>query len=376
MKESERLKSVRSFEREDIPVVADLLGRLLLPEAGSGRQLPASQLPDYLEEVFFDSPMALERNSSLVSQDAGGRITGFIGVITHKMLFRDRPIRAGVSLHFMVDPDARSSMAGLQLLKTLFAGDHDLLFTDGAGDMGLKVWEGLGGCRALLYSQRWIRMLRPVQQAVASIGKHSFIGRSEKLNFALRFLNPPARLVDSTAARFLPRFFPESATSLIGESLRVETVLEYLPQFTKGLMLRPDYDEKTLTWLLAQARKYTAYGELISTQLRDDHGEIAGWYLYYLKNGGMSEVIHLAARKKSEGDILDHLLEHARSHGANTIAGRVEPRWMQEMADRGCFFGRIGRLTLIQSHNSDILNAIHRGDAFLTQLEGEWCLTP
>jgi hypothetical protein len=31
---------------------------------------------------------------------------------------------------------------------------------------------------------------------------------------------------------------------------------------------------------------------------------------------------------------------------------------------------------LIQSKNAEILNAIHRGDAFLTQLEGEWCITP
>jgi hypothetical protein len=46
------------------------------------------------------------------------------------------------------------------------------------------------------------------------------------------------------------------------------------------------------------------------------------------------------------------------------------------MADRGCFFNRVGCLMLMQSNNAEILNAIHRGDAFLTQLEGEWCVTP
>lgn len=376
MKESQRLKPVRSFARDDIPVVADLLNRLLLPEAGSGRMLPASKLPQYLEEVFFDSPMAAECNSSLVSQDPGGRITGFIAVITRKMVFCDRPIRAGVSLHFMVDPEARSSMAGLQLLKSLFSSDHELLFTDGAGDLGLKVWEGLGGSKALLYSQKWFRLLRPAQQVVASISKRGFIGGDGMLKLAPRILSLPAGLFDSVAARFLPHYFPSAHPTLVDEPLQIQTIIEYLPEFSKGLMLRPLYDEETLTWLLDQAKRNIAYGELISSQLRNSSGEITGWYLYYLQKGGLGEVIHLAARKKSEGEVLDHLFNHAKVNGANTIMGRMEPRWMQELADRGCFFGRIGRLTLIQSHNMDILNAIHRGDAFLTQLEGEWCLTP
>ena len=56
MKESARIKPIRSFTKEHIPQVADMLQRLLLPEAPSGRMLSAPELPEYLERIFFDTP--------------------------------------------------------------------------------------------------------------------------------------------------------------------------------------------------------------------------------------------------------------------------------------------------------------------------------
>jgi len=47
---------------------------------------------------------------------------------------------------------------------------------------------------------------------------------------------------------------------------------------------------------------------------------------------------------------------------------------MMEYAGKYCLFHRRGYWTLIHSKKPDLLEAIHRGDAFLTRLEGEWCL--
>lgn len=376
MKESARIKPIRCFAREDIPQVADMLERLLLPEAPSSRMLSAPELPDYLERIFFNNPWSDESLSSLVYQGTDGKIIGFLGVAPRGMLFQDRPIRAAISLHFMVEPESRSTLAGVQLLKALFSGPQDLVFTDGAGALGRKIWEGVGGATSLLYSQRWIRILRPAQQAVSTLNKHSALGGNRLFSYTVQALSPLVRLADLTAARMLPRYFPKETSSYSEEELDVETALTYLPQFSKGLALRPTYDEHSLRWLFEQAEQMKAHGEFKKTQLRDHRGEVAGWHLYYLKPDGLSSVIQIAARKNSEGEVIDHLFDHARRHGAAALSGRLEPRFMQELADRGCFFNRVGCLMLIQSNNAEILNAIHRGDAFLTQLEGEWCFTP
>jgi hypothetical protein len=376
MKESARIKPIRSFTREDIPQVSDMLERLLLPEAPSGRMLSVSELPDYLEQVFFDNPWYDESMPSLVYQGTDGKLIGFLALVARRMLFQERPIRVAISLHFMVEPESRSTLAGVQLLRALFAGAQDLVFTDGAGTPGRRVWEGVGGVTSLLYSQRWMRILRPARQAVSTLKKHGATGGNKLFSYTAQALSPLVSLADITAARMLPRYFSQVTSPYSEEDLEIDTVLAYLPQFSKGAALRPVYDERSLRWLFDQAAQMKLHGEFRKVQLRDQEGEVAGWYLYYLKAGGLSSVIQIAARKHSEGEVIDHLFDHARRNGAAAISGRLEPRLMQEMADRGCFFNRVGCLTLMHSKNAEILNAIHRGDAFLTQLEGEWCVTP
>lgn len=376
MKESARIKPIRSFTKEDIPQVADMLQRLLLPEAPSGRMLSASELPEYLERTFFDTPWYDDSLPSLVYQASNGKLIGFLALAPRKMLFQDRPVRVVISLHFMVEPESRSTMAGVQLLKTLFSGLQDLVFTDGAGLLGRKIWEGVGGATSHLYSQRWIRILRPARQAVSTLSKHGVSGGSKLFSYTSQALSPLVSLADVTAARMLPRYFSKVTSPYSEAELEVGTVLTYLPQFSRGLALRPVYDEHSLRWLFNQAAQMKLYGEFKKVQLRDEQGAVAGWYLYYLKRGGLGSVIQIAARKNSEGEVIDHLFDHARRGGATALSGRLEPRFMQELADRGCFFNRVGCLMLMQSNNAEILNAIHRGDAFLTQLEGEWCVTP
>ena len=376
MKESARIKPIRSFTKEDIPQVADMLQRLLLPEAPSGRMLSAPELPEYLERIFFDSPWYDESLPSLVYQAPNGKPIGFLALTPRKMLFRDQPIRVVISLHFMVEPESRSTLAGVELLKTLFSGSQDLVFTDGAGLLGRKMWEGVGGSISHLYSQRWMRILRPVRQVISTLNKHGASGGSKLFSYTTPVLSPLIRLADLTAARMLPRYFSRATSPYSEEELAVETVLTHLPRFARGLALRPLYNEHSLQWLFDQAAQVKLYGDFKKVQLRDEQGEVVGWYLYYLKRGGLGSVIQLAARKNSEGEVIDHLFGHARRGGATALSGRLEPRFMQELADRGCFFNRIGCLMLMQSNNAEILNAIHRGDAFLTQLEGEWCVTP
>jgi len=365
MKESMRIKPVKPFTEEDIPQVADMFQRLLLSEGPSLRSLPTTKLPEYFEQTFFHHPWYDEASPSLVYQESNGKIIGFLGVVTRPMLLRGRPIRMAISFHLMVEPQSRSSMAGVQLLKALFSGPQDLSLTDGAGQVGRKVWEGVGGATALLYSQCWTRILRPTQYIV------NLLARGKTLSPIARVLSPLCHPADAAAAWMLPRYFSNAPAHYSEEELDVETLLECLPQFSKGAALQPVYDDHSLRWLLAQAGRMKHFGDFKQVLVRDSRREVAGWFMYYLKPGGASTVYQFMARKDAINETLDCLFNHARRRGAASITGRLYPRYMQELWDKRCYFHRGCSWVLVHSNNDDLLNVIHRGDAFLTRLEGE-----
>ncbi|MBO0800997.1 MAG: hypothetical protein J2P31_19440, partial [Blastocatellia bacterium] len=130
----------------------------------------------------------------------------------------------------------------------------------------------------------------------------------------------------------------------------------------------------SLHWVLNHARQMDLYGALQKVLVRNQNGDVMGWYLYYLKPGDTGTVIQIVARKNCFNEILDHLFEHARRYGATALIGRLDAQYIQELSDKYCWFDRFSGWTLIHSKNSEALNAIQRGDAFLSKLEGEWCL--
>jgi hypothetical protein len=97
-----------------------------------------------------------------------------------------------------------------------------------------------------------------------------------------------------------------------------------------------------------------------------------GWYLYYLREGGVSEVVQLAARQDSFDRVLRQLLADAWRLGAAAVHGRLDPRFANELSHRHCWLRMEPPWTLVHSRNADLLAAIRQGDAFLSRLEGEW----
>ena len=368
MKEAVGLHSIRPFLREDIPQVADMFRRLLLGDLPPFRRLSLAALPAYFEEIFFHNPWYDEAISSLVYQERDGKIIGFLGVTPRRMLFLDKPVRVAVSFHFMVEPESRSSMAGVKLLRAFFAGPQDLSLTDGAGHVGRRIWEGVGGSTAWAYSLLWTRILRPAQYAV------DLLARRKALSPLAHALSPVRNLADAAARRMLPRYFPDAPPQCFEEDLDVETLLRHLPQLSKIAALKPVYDEQSLRWLLQHAKQMKLHGDFMTALVRDRSREVIGWFMYYLKPGGAGTVFQFAARKGAISEILDSLFNHAWRRGASAITGRLYPHYMQELSDKRCYFHRDGSWVLVHSNNDKLLDVIQRGDAFLTALEGESCL--
>jgi hypothetical protein len=358
---------VRAFVEADIPQVADLHRRVF--HTGETSSLPLQRsYRAYFAEIFLHHPWRDEAMPSLAYEDASGQIVGFLGVVPRPMSIDGRPVRAAVSSQFIVDPERRSTMAGLKLLKTFLSGPQDLSIADEANDVSRKLWEGLGGATALLYSLYWLRLLKPTQFFMSRFTDRRM---PAPLTYASSAVS---RFIDTVAIRMPQSPFQRSEPSLSGEELSRDTLLPALADFSRNRSVRPEYDERSLQWLLEVIARKTGSENLQKVAVRGASGKIVGWYLYYMASSGMGEVLQIGAEENSIKALLDHLFHDAWRRGATALSGRIEPRFVRQFREKNAQFHHRGSWVLVHSNRPELLQAIHRGDAFLSRLEGEWCM--
>ena len=182
------------------------------------------------------------------------------------------------------------------------------------------------------------------------------------------------KLLDHLAAGFVAanpfRFAPQSAE----EELSLDALLDFLSSLPSvDYTLRPSYDRHSLNWLLEILESKNLHGRLRKTLVRKPSGEAAGWYIYYVNPGGISEVLQIGANSDSVKLVTQHMAYCAWKHGAFALTGRIDPRFMDELSEQNFLFHRGNRpWMLIHSKDPGILASFHRGRAFVTRMEGEW----
>jgi hypothetical protein len=358
------MATIRTLVEDDIPAVASLLGRVY-PQY---RWPSAAECESYFREMLFNNPWRdLDLPSWVAEQDGG--ISGCYAVMPRPMILRGRLLRVAVGCQFMVDPGRSDPLTALKLAQACLSGTQDLTLADGASGQGRRLWIGIGGMSPPLYSLHWTRPLRPARYALSLLDERAALPLP--LSRAAR---PFAAAIDGLAARLPQNRFPREEPELAAEELNAATMLAHLPEVLQGADLQPVYDARSLAWLLEQAARKTRHGKFRSCALRDGQGRLIGWYLYYLQAGGASEVLQIAAINGWFDRLLQHLLADAWRHGAAAVRGRVDPRYVQELSNRHCWFRWDSTWTLVHSRNPEILAAIDQGRAFLSRLEGEWWL--
>lgn len=357
---------MRPFAETDIDQVADL-HRRVFQTGPAGPRLEAAYRA-YFTSIFLAHPWLDESMPSLVYEEDQGRLTGFLGVTPRRMLLDGQPLRVAVSSQFMVEPGSRAHLAAVKLLRAFAAGPQDLCLADEANDVSRRIWEAVGGSTALLYSLYWLRPLRPGGCLLRRLEQR---GLSPALVSAWA---PVCRLLDAVLDR-LPRapLRPAAATAA-GSTLDGETLARCLAETGRRFRLRPAHDPGTLEWLFGVLAGKRAHGTFRRVMVRSATQDVLGWYLYYSNPGGVGEVLQVGARGGAMGQVLDHLFHDAWTDGLIALTGRIEPRFVQDLAERECLFHHRGYWTLVQSDRAGVLEAIHGGDAFLTRLEGEWSM--
>lgn len=357
------MNGIREFRRDDIGRVAELW-----MQAFRGQPRAASPaLQDYFRDILFDNPWHDTGLPSLVYEDQARHVVGFLGVIPRRMQFRGESLRVAVATQLMVDEKRCPAYAAAKLLRRFLAGPQDLSLSDGANDAGGKLWRACGGEAAVLQSFNWTRVLRPAQYLRLRLRQRPRLARAATPLWPLAW-GMDACLEGSGLNRWRPEP-PERG--LLEEPLNEANLLECLDRLGCRRSLKPEYTASSLRWLLRRAADKQNHGELKAAVLRGA-GSAAGWYLYYLRPGGLAQVLQFGARANVSAAVINHLFHRAWAEGAVAITGGMEPQHAAELALARCSFSLPGYGVLLHSRRPDIAHAIHGGDAFLSRLEGEW----
>ncbi len=355
------MSPIRTLERGDLPEVAKLYEVV----ARSGRPDPPPGLARYFERTLVDQPWADPEIPSLVHTDADGQIVAFQGSNVRRARFDGRPIRIACAGQLVAHPDARHHAVGAMLVRAYLAGPQDLTITDGATHQMRSIWTLLGGEMAHLQCINWTRVLRPWRFAT-----DRFM-RARAPRFGARRPVPTAAL-DAVTTRSVKFFSTPSVPDVRADELTPSVLVEHLPNIADRLRLYVDYDQPYAEWLLGEVAAVSTRGKLIARLIREPGGERAlGWYVYYLRPGGASEVLQVAAADRDVGLVIDHLLHHAWAGGAAAVQGRVEPRLLESLASRRCLM-TFGGASLVHGRDQEILGTIASGRSLLTRLDGEW----
>jgi hypothetical protein len=350
---------IRPFVADDIPAVVAMRRK-----AFAHSERPSNtELGDYFERIFLSGPLCDDALPSLVHVGALGQPTGFIGVIAGRACFRREPIRSAVSTQLMIDPD-EYGLVGVQLLKAFLRGPQVMSLADLSNDTSRALWESLGGSTSLIRSFSWSVSLAGARTRGDSLARDLGMPR------AARLLRPLFAAIDGRGSP------PGGYGTLRSEPLTAHTGAEHFRAIAKSAVLRPEYDERSLEWLLGEFAARRPEGIVHSTLLRDAHEAVVGWHIYHVANSTQAgQVFQLVARRGHHHDVFAHLVRHAWDRQLVSLGGRVEPAWLPALGRVGAELRRDGPWTLVASPRRDILNAMTRGEGVMSRLDGEGWLS-
>ena len=349
---------IRPVERSDLPAVASLYERVM--RSGDGRSPPL--LAAYFERTWLDHPWADPEIPSLVYEARDGMLAGFIGAHVRRLRFDGRPLRMVCPGQLVSDPAGSHHAAGALLMRKLLGGAQDITVAEGPAPVR-QILEGLGGVTLQGPSVNWTRFFRPAR----AVGDE-LLARSRHPRWRAP-VRPLMTAADALATRALPRLRAEPPTAR-AEPLTPAAVVEHMPAVLKGMRLVPDYSPAFLEWLFAEMTSVRTRGTLIRCLVRNED-RVLGWYVTYVKPGGVGEVMQIAAAARDMPAVIDQLFHRARQTGTAALEGRLEPNLHEPLSGRGCLL-RYGARVVAHSNDSELVTQLARSHSFITRMDGEW----
>ena len=345
------------MQREDLPAVARLMEAHLLR-----RPLPGGDAEAFLAATLLDHPWAHEDLPSLVAEDEDGSIAGFIGAQARRFTIDGRPARGVLASHLIVEPGARTTAVGVQLVRRLLAGPQELTWSDTGVEVVVRLFRLAGGHADHARATDWMLVLRPGRW-IAGIARGGLLERRIG-----REVMPAGGLpLHAAGARLMRRAHPPAVAGLETAALQPGEAVEHAPAVLGRMRLHPAYDEAQLG----------AYLRLLG--LRDcrvfarsvrRNGRVIGWYVAE-QIGAAYRVLQIVCDDRHAPAVLDALLADARDQRVGVVSGRLEPHLHEALAPRLPVLGLV-RSPIIHARDAGVREAVAAGSALLTRLDGEW----
>ncbi|AXV14317.1 hypothetical protein CYG48_00425 [Neorhizobium sp. SOG26] len=348
---------VRDFERRDVEAVA----RLFQKTFRGSKKMPAT-LPGYLEEAFFDHPWADPEIRSKVHEEAGGKVTGFMGVLPSRLELSGREIRAAFAGSLMVENGRENPLAGARLVRSFLAGPQDLSLTETANVTAVGMWQKAGHPLDPGYSMNWMKVLRPSSTGVQLM---------ERRVAAARLLRPLGRIADrAIGLRRGPSFKRPASGKVVFKDVTPEVFGQALLALKDLYLLRPAWNRDTLGWFLrhAEQKRNLGYPEWRVGYASD--GRPVAAYAYFAAVGQVGWVLQALAAPKQVDDLLDDLLSHAYDYGCAAVRGAAHP-WLTPglMLRQAVFQAR--SFYVAAARDKTRLEPIRAGEALISGIAGE-----
>lgn len=342
--------SVRPIEHEDLPRVSALFGRTLEPTRPTLDEQAA-----WFAATLLDHPWADPEIRSLVCEGEGGRIVGFLGVASRRMLFDGEPVRVAYTAHLVTDPDLPSGYAGGLLIRRFHGGAQDLAVSDTASPRVRELVEAAGGRADDAASVSWFALFRPVRGGLSLASGAGGIGR---------LVRPVARAFTHLPVR--RRVTP--TPGLTTRPFTVAAALEARPVLDRPWRLVPDYDPEYLGHLMRAIAEEP--GEILARLVcRGDRA--VGWFVVRMRGGDIAKVLDVRAAPREMDPVVGAMFAAVRDGGAAGLRGRLDPGIVEAVSSRGALFHVVHRV-LFHSRREDLRRAVLDRSAALSPLLGEW----
>lgn len=340
---------------------------------------PDTGLTELVMRIYVEDPNGDDDITSLVAEDTEGTMLGFLGTSVMPVIVDGEERKMAGIFPSVVAPEASSTVASL-LLRKFLAGPQALTFSDGGHAKFERIWQALGGGVGPIQSLRWVKLFRPGQ-----LGLDMLVRRRGSIRIAKPVLQPLAAGADWLGRRVIPTRFTadtridansENLVTTSREEYRSEeltpTLLaEFAPLFHVKARLQPRYTEAHTSWQFGEMRKITEQGTLQTRLVRTRDNSPVGWFVYYLRPGGLSNVYAIEGLDRHLPGVVDQLFLEADAGGAGALIGRLEPSLRRSMRERGALVHNGGSLQLIHSRDKSLLDDALLGRVGFNRLQGE-----
>lgn len=352
---------IRPFEPDDAAGVASLWqywfrGKTRVPDSG---------LVELVRRMYVEYPSADADVRPLVAEDERGKLLGFLGVTAMPVMVDGEERTLAGIFPSVVDPEAPTAVAAF-LLRKFLAGPQAFTFSDGGHVKFERIWELLGGSIAQMQSLRWVKVFRP-----GAVGLAAAADRSSALRTLAPVLGPVVRGGDVAARRAArSRLTARPVADYRSETLAPAALARHAPELLGGARLWPRYDEAHVAWQFDQMAGIVEHGDFRAQLVR--HGDApVGWYVYYLKRGGVCRLFDLQADPRHLDAVVGQLFAEADEDGAGALIGRMEPRLRGPMNRHGALVHNGGSLLMVHSKDQSLVNDALLGRLAFSRLQGE-----